>query len=38
MEWPLFHDVRDVIIMSRTDVRGMNDDDDVQTIVDVLKR
>ena len=28
IEWPLFHDVRDVIITSQNDVRGMNDDDD----------
>ena len=36
----LFHDARDVIITSRTDVRGMNDDDDddVQRLVDVLNR
>ena len=34
----LFHDAHDVIITSRTDVRGMNDDNDVQTLVDVLNK
>ena len=41
IEWPLFHlfhDARDVIITSQNDVRGMNDENDVQTLVDVLKR
>ena len=42
IEWPLkwqFHDVGIDVLTSRTDVRGMNDDDDndVQRLVDVLK-
>ena len=28
IEWHLFHDVRDIIITSQTDVREMIDDDD----------
>ena len=41
IECPLngqIHDARDVILTSRTDVRGMNNDDDVQTLDDVFKR
>ena len=34
----LFHDARDIIITSRTNVREMNNDDDVETLVNVLNR
>ena len=35
----LFHDARDVILMSRNDVRGMNDeDDDNEMLIFTIKR
>ena len=40
IEWPLngqFHDARDVILTSRTDVREMVDDDDEWPLVILLE-
>ena len=34
----LFHDARDVILTSRNDIRGINDDDDEMSIFTIKRR